>query len=297
MKAKTLLLVTVMFSWGGFASFLNAQYYAPANDARYYVPANDVTSPPAASASTPALPADARELVKQYEAEKAEIQKAAQKKVRERRLLLTAALKQLQDRYTRGAKLDEAVAIRDCARTLKESDMRPLPDPGMLYAYNNSVGREFYFRVTGNNQRTVWGTDIYTTDSGLASAAVHAGVLKLGQTGVVKVTILPGQFSYQASARNGVASSSWNNFPTSFKVEAVDDEDQEAGDDEDRQPVEKASGKPARTAAVPQADKTSVRQVEELRQEVSRLQRELREVSAQMKQFREEPRKVKKPIE
>ena len=52
----------------------------------------------------------------------------------------------------------------------------------------------------------MWGTDVYTSDSTLATAAVHAGVLQPGQTGVVKVTILPGQAAYQGSTRNSVRS-------------------------------------------------------------------------------------------
>ena len=92
------------------------------------------------------------------------------------------------------------------------------------------VGRTFFFRVTGSSGGSIWGTDVYTADSTLAVAPVHAGVLKLGQTGIVKVTILPPKTSYQASTRNGIQSGQWNEFPGSYKVEPVDDDDQ--ADDE-----------------------------------------------------------------
>jgi len=36
------------------------------------------------------------------------------------------------------------------------------------------------------NNAALWGSDIYTLDSTLGMAAVHAGVVKAGQTGVVK---------------------------------------------------------------------------------------------------------------
>ena len=49
---------------------------------------------------------------------------------------------------------------------------------------------------------TVWGSDVYTDDSTLAAAAVHAGAVGAGETGLVKVTILPGESSYDASTRN-----------------------------------------------------------------------------------------------
>jgi hypothetical protein len=104
-----------------------------------------------------------------------------------------------------------------------------LPDPGSLTEYQGQVGQSFYFRVTGVNNGALWGTDLYTTDSTLAMAAVHAGVLAVGQTGVVKVTILPGQQAYAGTQRNGIASSPWNAYPASFQV-AKPEEGVEPGD-------------------------------------------------------------------
>jgi hypothetical protein len=95
-----------------------------------------------------------------------------------------------------------------------------LPDPGQLNGYQNKVGQTFYFRVTGAID-DVWGTDIYTTDSSLAAAAVHAGIVRLGQTGVVKVTILAGQQSYAGTTRNGVSSGAYGWHNASFKVARV----------------------------------------------------------------------------
>ena len=62
----------------------------------------------------------------------------------------------------------------------------------------------------------MWGTDIYTDDSALACAAVHAGVVLAGQTKVVTVKIVAGQSSYQGSVRNGVTSSSYGTWPGSY---------------------------------------------------------------------------------
>jgi hypothetical protein len=42
-----------------------------------------------------------------------------------------------------------------------------------------------------------------------------------GQEAIVKVTVLPGQESYPSTTRNGVTSSSWNQWGVSFKVERV----------------------------------------------------------------------------
>jgi hypothetical protein len=96
-----------------------------------------------------------------------------------------------------------------------------LPDPGGLTNYQNQIGKTFYFRVTSAVTGAVWGTDVYTTDSSLATVAVHAGVLQAGQTGVVKVTILPPLPAYNGSTRNGVTSSAFGMYPGSYRVAKV----------------------------------------------------------------------------
>ena len=93
-----------------------------------------------------------------------------------------------------------------------------LPDPGRMDAYARRVGQKFVFRVTGNGNGSVWGDEIYTTDSQLSKAAVHIGVLKPGQTGVVKVEILGPQNSYAGTTRNGVTTSAFGDYPSSYKI-------------------------------------------------------------------------------
>jgi hypothetical protein len=64
-----------------------------------------------------------------------------------------------------------------------------LPDPGTLTQYRQPqhVGQKLTFRVTGAVGGSIWGTETYTLDSSLAAAAVHMGVLKVGETGSVTV--------------------------------------------------------------------------------------------------------------
>jgi hypothetical protein len=80
-------------------------------------------------------------------------------------------------------------------------------------------GQSFDVLVTGSTEGSVWGSDVYTDDSSLAAAAVHAGLLKNGETGIVRVTPLPGQDSYTPSNRNGVTSEAWQQWDGSFRVE------------------------------------------------------------------------------
>src|SRR5205823_4787332 len=65
-------------------------------------------------------------------------------------------------------------------------DVKPAtarPDPGDLRGWEGAVGSEPLFRVTGRTDGSIYGTDVYTSDSKLATAAVHAGVLRAGETG------------------------------------------------------------------------------------------------------------------
>ncbi len=96
-----------------------------------------------------------------------------------------------------------------------------MPDPGNLDAFAQKIGATFQFQVTGSAAGTVWGTDLYTLDSPLAAAAVHAGILKEGERGVVKVTLLAGKQSYRGSSQNGITSSGWGPYEGSYRVEKV----------------------------------------------------------------------------
>jgi len=92
-------------------------------------------------------------------------------------------------------------------------------DPGTLSNYAKHIGKSFLFRVTANRDAgSVYGSTFYTTDSTLQAVVVHAGVLRHGQTGVVRVTISEGRAKYTGSARNGVVSSAWDSYPGTYRV-------------------------------------------------------------------------------
>ena len=72
-------------------------------------------------------------------------------------------------------------------------------------------------RCLGVGNGPVWGSDVYTTDSDLCRAARHAGAIGAGG-GVVQVTAAPGRSSYAGSTRNGVTTSNWGSYGSSFRV-------------------------------------------------------------------------------
>jgi hypothetical protein len=94
------------------------------------------------------------------------------------------------------------------------------PDPGNLQGLRALVGKTFRFKVTGTTDGSIFGTWVYTSDSSLATVAVHAGVLKVGQTGVVRVTIVAPPAAFGASAQNGVTSAAYGSFGGAYQVSA-----------------------------------------------------------------------------
>lgn len=137
-------------------------------------------------------------------------------------------LQTLQDTFTRAARLDDALQVRDAIRRFQPTPLprshyseQPDRDATSPYDWRDRVGASFVCTVTGNTTDSVWGTDVYTDDSSVATAAVHAGVLRAGETGRVKVTIVGPGTMFMGSVRNGVSTSSWSVFGGSFRVEAV----------------------------------------------------------------------------
>ena len=98
--------------------------------------------------------------------------------------------------------------------------MQALPDPGNLSSYTSpTIGSSLLFDVTGDSDGIVWGTDVYTNDSTLATVAVHAGVLKDGQRGLVRVTWVDTlNVAFTGSERNGVWSEAYGPWPVGYRL-------------------------------------------------------------------------------
>lgn len=77
-------------------------------------------------------------------------------------------------------------------------------------------GQSSYVCPANGKGGQVWGTDMYTADSSICEAAVHAGVITREKGGKVNFEMKPGQKSYKGSDRNGVNTGSWQKFDSSF---------------------------------------------------------------------------------
>jgi len=80
-------------------------------------------------------------------------------------------------------------------------------------------GKTYKFKCpSGGKESSVWGTDIYTLDSSICNAAVHAGVLASESGGSVTIELRPGESSYKGSTRNGIKTNDYGAYGQSFVV-------------------------------------------------------------------------------
>ncbi len=125
--------------------------------------------------------------------------------------------------------IQELVAYFERRGRLTRAQIRKLLDQDLLAAdaplnmlnLCDPIGATYYFRVTGDATGSVWGTDIYTGDSAIAAAAVHAGLVKVGETLVVKVTVEQPLAKYQGSVQNGVTSHEFGHYGTAYRLAAI----------------------------------------------------------------------------
>lgn len=146
-------------------------------------------------------------------------------------------------------KLADLRSLRSLTYAAQEAEADPrnvIADAGNLTQYQNQIGKVLYIRVNAGaanaaavargglvagpggvifggfgGGNTVWGTDVYTTDSHLATAAIHAGAVRPGQTAVVKVTIVPSPNNFTGSTKNGVTTNPYDQYPAAFTVTAL----------------------------------------------------------------------------
>jgi len=85
-------------------------------------------------------------------------------------------------------------------------------------SFRGRLDQDFVFDCpSGGQVGTVWGTNIYTDDSSVCSAAVHAGLITARDGGTVTIRILPGEDAYVATDRNGVNTNSYGPWYGSFR--------------------------------------------------------------------------------
>jgi hypothetical protein len=87
--------------------------------------------------------------------------------------------------------------------------------------HRDSVGLTFdYVCPADGGLGPLWGTDTYTDDSSVCTAAVHMGFLTREVGGIVRIVVRPGLEAYEGSMRNGVLSEAYGSWAGSFTVVA-----------------------------------------------------------------------------
>ncbi len=82
----------------------------------------------------------------------------------------------------------------------------------------DQVGKTFEFSCPpGDASQTIWGTGVYTSDSSICTAAVHAGLFSAETGGNLTLEILAGQDLYTGSQQNEVTSSDYGAWDGSFR--------------------------------------------------------------------------------
>lgn len=171
------------------------------------------------------LPEEARKWIEEQKQKEEVVRQEAEQKMRGMRMGLHAKLKQLQETYTKAGDLDRALALREQVRRLELAITQALvydSHPGLISEHRGKEGKTLIFSVKGRTSGSVWGDGIYTDDSDLGTVAVHAGLLKPGQVGLIKVTIMAGREKYSGSKQHGVTSSEFQQFPGSIRVEKAE---------------------------------------------------------------------------
>jgi hypothetical protein len=107
--------------------------------------------------------------------------------------------------------------------TLAELASRPVPKVSSTFTasqFASKINQSYTFTCAENVNLispSVWGSDIYTSDSSICRAAVHAGVINAANGGTVTFKIISGQPGYAGTSRNGITTQSYGSYSSSYE--------------------------------------------------------------------------------
>ncbi len=115
-------------------------------------------------------------------------------------------------------KLADVRSLRSLTGSTTEATATVAQAPVNLSAYQQQWGKELTFAVTGYTptpgaNANLWGTDVYTLDSNLAAAAVHAGLARPGESAVLTVRIMHPPPQFVSTFRHNVNSTAYGAYP------------------------------------------------------------------------------------
>lgn len=113
----------------------------------------------------------------------------------------------------------EAEAKAEARRMAEEAKRGPSGGPDIRQL---AIGDQVTLQITGRETGPVWGDAVYTLDSDVGTAAVHAGLVKAGETKAIKVWIVPAPSAFAEADRNGVQSRKWGAYHTAFFMQLAE---------------------------------------------------------------------------
>ncbi len=98
-------------------------------------------------------------------------------------------------------------------------DITPIAWDTTPSGFKGETGQTYTFRCPEEGiEHIIWGSDVYTHDSSICTAAVHAGLISLARGGIVTIEFRPGRSTYGSTVRNGIKSKTYGEYPRSFVV-------------------------------------------------------------------------------
>jgi hypothetical protein len=106
----------------------------------------------------------------------------------------------------------DAISMRDQWDPYVRLDRlsKVIPMPPEMDDYAEQYGTQHEFVIWGRTDGTLFGSNPYTLHSCLATAAVHAGLLKEGEMGVVRVEIVKTPKKFKGSEKHEIESEEWD---------------------------------------------------------------------------------------
>tara|TARA_B110001454_G_scaffold42494_1_gene41693 strand:+ start:120 stop:1241 length:1122 start_codon:yes stop_codon:yes gene_type:complete len=101
---------------------------------------------------------------------------------------------------------------------IQGQDSNVLNNVTTMSKYSKNIGAIYYVKITGSKYGRLYGgyDGIYTDDSKLAAAAVHSGLLYVGETKTLRVKIVPGQNRYLGIKKNNLQSNYYSAWSGSY---------------------------------------------------------------------------------
>jgi len=101
--------------------------------------------------------------------------------------------------------------------TDSQQDVTPIQWDTSATGYDGEEGQQHTFQCpAGGSAENIFGSDIYTDDSSICTAAVHAGKIILSSGGIVTIEFRRGRSAYGSTTRHDITSNTYTSWNRSF---------------------------------------------------------------------------------